>query len=132
MNARIVATVMPGRASGMAIQRNACQIVAPSTNAASSSSFARPSKKPVIIHTTSGTVMTRWVIINGDQRANQAKPLEQQENWTMWDSPGGTLAIRIRTAALVAFALAMPYPAGTPGSSASPVAPNDTMTGLMV
>ncbi len=56
---------MPGRANGMATCRNACQIVAPSTSAASSSSPGSPSKKPIITQTTIGTVMTRWVITSG-------------------------------------------------------------------
>ncbi len=65
MNDRIVATVIPGRASGSATWRNACQIVAPSTSAASSSSAGSPSKNPIITYTTIGTVMTRWVITIG-------------------------------------------------------------------
>ena len=40
-------------------------------------------------------------------------------------------ATRISSAARVARVLAMPYPAGTPISNASPVAENDTITELI-
>ena len=62
MKARMPPTTMPGRASGRATWRKACQVVAPSMRAASSSSIGTFSKYPIMIQTMIGMVITRWVM----------------------------------------------------------------------
>lgn len=65
MKDRIVATVMPGKASGIDTRRNVWNRLAPSMRAASSRSTGRPSKCPIITQTTIGTVITRWLMMIG-------------------------------------------------------------------
>ena len=60
-----MSTILVTGASGSATWRKACQMVAPSTSAASSNSPGSPSKKEIITQTTMGTVMTRWVTTMG-------------------------------------------------------------------
>ena len=55
MTPKMAATTMPGRASGSSTRTRAPRRDAPSTSAASSSSRGISSKKPIMIHTVSGS-----------------------------------------------------------------------------
>ena len=62
IRAKMPAETRPGRTSGTAIRRNTPSREQPSIRPASSSSNGTLSKKPIMIHVISGTVMTRCAI----------------------------------------------------------------------
>lgn len=81
-----------------------------------------------MIHTTIGTVTTRWMMICGMSVPSRFSHWNSRKSGIRKERPGVMRAIMMTMADFSAFRRAMPYPAGTPISSARSVAAPVTST----